>query len=134
MLLNISQDFSEKRKLIQKEVGKPLTLEERKQIGGSTITDLPIIGSSIEIYNLLTVSDQENTCWIELRTKGIVISFRSNHDTFSLVIPFYKLKVYKGGTEEYSFYKDHYFIKIWPGGHERAASFLKQILKMKSDT
>lgn len=134
MLLNVSQDFSEKRKLIQQEVGKPLTLEERKQVGGSTLSGLPIIGSSIEIYNLLTVNNQENTCSIEIRSKGIVISFRSNHDTFSLVIPFYKLKVYKGGTQEYSFYKDHYFIKIWPGGHEQAPAFLKQILKMKSDT
>lgn len=133
MLLNVSQDFSEKRKSIDQEVGKPLTLEQRKEAGGSTLTDLPIIGSSIEIYNLLTVNENENKCSIELRPKGIIISFRSNQETFSLVIPFYKLKIHKGGTKEYSFYKDHYFIKIWPGANSKSPAFLKQIIKMKSD-
>ena len=133
MLVNVSQDFTDKRKYIDQEVGKPLTLEERKKVGGSTLTNLHIIGSSIEIYNLLTVNEQDNTCSIELRSKGIVINFRSNLDTYSLVIPFYKLKIYKGGTQEYSFYKDHYFIKIWPGSNPKAAEFLKQIIRRKSD-
>jgi hypothetical protein len=29
-----------------------------------------------------------------------------------LVIPYYKLKIYKGKAEEYSLYMDHYFIKV----------------------
>lgn len=134
MLLNISHDFAAKKKTIDDQVGKPYTLAQRKELGRTTFSKIPITAASIEIYNLLTVNQQENSCSIELRPKGIIISFRSNMESYSLIIPNYKLKVYKGKAEEYSFYKDHYFIKVWASAVDpEIHSFVKQIRKNKSD-
>ncbi len=134
MLINISEGFSEKREEIDALVGKPFTLEQRQKHEKTSITGLFITAASIDIYNLLVLNEGNSQCSIEMRPKGIIISFRVKNDTFSLIIPFYKLKIYKGKAEEYSFYKDHYFIKIWAGAAEAEIhAFLKKVRNFKAD-
>lgn len=134
MLLNVSHNYAEKKGIIDAEVGKPFNLAQRKELGKTIFPDLFITAASLDIYNLLVVNEQERSCSIEIRPKGIIISFRSKSDTFSLVIPNYKLKVYKGKAEEYSFYKDHHFIKIWASAVEpEIHKFIKNITKNRSD-
>jgi hypothetical protein len=53
-----------------------------------------------------------NQCNIELRPRGLIVHFRSLLETYGLVIPYFKLKVYKGKAEEYSIYMDKHFIKV----------------------
>jgi hypothetical protein len=60
----------------------------------------------------LILDQNINTCNIELRPKGIILRFRSLLETYGLVIPYYKLKIYKGKSQEYSVYLDQYFVKI----------------------
>lgn len=135
MLVNISEGFSEKKEEIDAAVGKPFTLEERQKHEKTSITGLFITAASIDIYNLLVLNEGNSKCNIEMRPKGIIISFRAKNDTFSLVIPFFKLKIYKGKAEEYSFYRDKYFIKIWAGAAEpEIHSFVKKIRNYKADT
>lgn len=134
MLLNVSNNFSEKREEISAEVGKPFDLEMRQKLEGTGISNLPITAASIDIYNLLIPTGPEATCNFEMRPKGIIISFRGGNDIYSLVIPYYKLKVYKGRAEEYSFYKDNHFIKIFAGADQAAVhSFVKKIRNFKAD-
>ena len=134
MLLNVSDNFSEKREQITAEVGKPFTLEARQKLDGITLSNLPITAASIDIYNLLIPTGPEATCNLEMRPKGIIISFRAGNDTYSLVIPYYKFKVYKGRAEEYSFYKDNHFIKVFAGSNQAAVhSFVKKIRNFKAD-
>lgn len=134
MLLNISRDFSEKREEINALVGKPFNLEERKKFEGITIHKLIITAASIEIYNLLVLNQGQSHCNLEMRPKGILMSFRAAGETYSLVIPFYKLKIYKGRAEEYSFYKDNHFIKIRAGADEADVhSFIKKLRRYKAD-
>lgn len=134
MLLNISHNYSEKKSKIDSEVGKTFTLAQRQAWEGISLQNINITAASIDIYNLLTVNGRENTCTIEMRPNGIIISFRSMQETYALVIPNYKLKVYKGKAEEYSFYKDHHFIKIWAGSNDpEIHKFVKKIIKNKSD-
>ena len=71
-----------------------------------------ITQASIDIHNLLVLDQNRNTCNIELRPKGIIVRFRSLLETYALVIPYYKLNIYKGKADEYSVYKDQYFIKV----------------------
>ena len=134
MLINISHDYSKSKEKIDAEVGKPFSLELRKKWGGVSHQNIFITAASIDIYNLLVVNEQGNTCSIEMRPKGVIISFRSMQETFALVVPNYKLKIYKGKAEEYSFYKDHYFIKIEAGAKDPDIhNFVKKIIKNKSD-
>jgi hypothetical protein len=112
MLLNVSYNESEVKEKIETAVGKPFSLKERWAKGGIGSSKLVITQTSIEIHNLLILDNNRNTCNIELRPKGIILRFRSLLETYALVIPYYKLTLYKGKSQEYSIYKDKQFIKV----------------------
>ncbi|MDC3221390.1 hypothetical protein OAT80_02845, partial [Flavobacteriaceae bacterium] len=83
------------------------------------------------ITNLLNLDNNTNQCNIELRPKGIIVSFRSLLETYALIIPFYKLKLFKGQSNVYSIYIDKYFIKIL-AKNKNEHDFIKKINKFKS--
>ncbi len=112
MLLNVSYNEPEVREKIETAVGKPFTLKERWAMGGIGSSKLVISSTSIDIHNLLILDNNRNTCNVELRPKGIILRFRSLLETYALIIPYYKLTLYKGKAEEYSIYKDQQFIKV----------------------
>ena len=112
MLLNVSYNDKSIREKIDTEVGKPFSLKERWSMGGIGSSKLFITHTSLNIHNLLVLDQNLKTCNVELRPQGIIVRFRSLLETYGLVIPFYKLKIYKGKAEEYSIYKDESLIKI----------------------
>ena len=112
MLLNVSYNEPDIKEKVETEVGKPFTLRERWAKGGIGSSKLIITQTSIDIHNLLILDNNRNTCNIELRPKGIILRFRSLLETYALVIPYYKLTLYKGKAQEYSIYKDKQFIKV----------------------
>lgn len=134
MILNISHDYSAKKEQIDAEVGKTMSLKVRKELEGISYSNVIITAASIDIYNLLVLNEDKNTCAFEIRPKGIIISFRSQNDTFALVIPYYKLRIYKGRAEEYSFYRDSQFIKIRADKDDPDIhNFIRKIRDHKSD-
>ncbi len=92
---------------------------------------LNITSSSIDIHNLLILDQNINTCNVELRPKGVIIRFRSLLETYALVIPYYKLKLYKGKAREYSIYMDKYFIKVLADA-KTIHAFFKKVADQKS--
>ena len=112
MLLNVSYNDPKIKEKIDTAVGKPFTLKERWAKGGVGSSKLTISQTSIEIHNLLVLDNNRNTCNIELRPQGIILRFRSLLETYALVIPYYKLTLYKGKAQEYSIYKDKQFVKV----------------------
>ena len=68
-----------------------------------------------------------------MRPNGIIVGFRSLLESYALVIPYYKLVLYKGKAEEYSIYKDNYFIKIQARTKDKEIHrFVKKVLKAKA--
>tara|TARA_S200000501_G_scaffold117222_1_gene110066 strand:- start:354 stop:779 length:426 start_codon:yes stop_codon:yes gene_type:complete len=130
MLLNISYNDSNQRKLIDKVVGKTFSLQKRWGLGGIGSGKLTINSSSIDIHNLLILDHNVNVCNIELRPKGIIVRFRSLLETYGLIIPYYKLKLYKGKSQEYSIYLDNHYIKIL-ADRKGIHSFFKKINNQK---
>ena len=112
MLLNISYNQPKVWERINEEVGKTFTLLERLKLKGIGSPKLHITSASIDIHNLLILDNNSNVCNIEMRPSGIIVLFRSLLETYGLIIPYYKLKLYKGKSQEYSIYRDHYFIKV----------------------
>jgi hypothetical protein len=130
MLLNVSYNNPKVRQKIDHEVGAPFSLVERIKMNGVGSPKLFITDSSLHIQNLLILDNNRNVCNIELRPKGILVGFRSLLESYVLVIPFYKLSVYKGKAEEYSIHRDDYFLKI-SADEERIHRFIKKLMELK---
>ncbi|MGB5555203.1 MAG: hypothetical protein WBM83_11135 [Flavobacteriaceae bacterium] len=132
MLLNVSYNNPTITRKVDDEVGKPFTLKERWAMGGIGSPKLFITETSIEIRNLLILDNNTDSCNIELRPKGIIVRFRSLLETYALVIPYYKLSIYKGDFAIYSVYRDSYFIKV-RSDTKAIQKFFKKILGYKAD-
>lgn len=130
MLVIFSNTNSFQNKILLHEVGNVITLKERAEIGKSIFPNLFITTTSIQIKNLLILNNNIDTCKIEIRTKGIVIKFIALTDTYGLLIPFYKLSLYKSAPQEYTFHKDHHFIRIVAKTKE-IHNFIKNISSYK---
>ena len=132
MLLNLSYKNLEITKKVDDQVGKPFTLRERWDMNGIGSPKLYITETSLEIRNLLLLDKNVDSCNIELRPKGIIVRFRSLLETFALVIPYYKLAVYKGDLAHYAIYRDHHFIKV-RSDTKAIQKFFKKMLDLKTD-
>ncbi|MGB5370551.1 MAG: hypothetical protein WBN18_08985 [Flavobacteriaceae bacterium] len=132
MLVNVSYNNKEITKKVDEEVGQPFTLKERWAMGGIGSPKLFITEASIEIRNLLILDNNLDSCNMELRPRGIILRFRSLLETFALVIPYYKLTIYKGDFAVYSIYRDHYFIKV-RSDTKAIQKFFRKLLDYKAD-
>ena len=130
MLLNISYNEPLLIDKINEAVGKPFSLKQRLQLKGVGSGKLLMTKTSLEIHNLLVLDNNINNCNVELRPKGIIIRFRSLLETYGLIIPYFKLIVYKEKATEITFYKDHYFIRIQVSSKE-AKGFFKKVMDEK---
>lgn len=132
MLYNVSYNNKEVTRKINAEVGKPYSLPERFKFKGIGSPKLIITEASIQIHNLLILDNNRNQCNIEIRPEGIIIGFRSLLESYALVIPYYKLVIYKGKAEEYSIYRDNYFVKIEAKSTDRRIhKFIQKIMDIK---
>lgn len=132
MLLNLTENPSQTASTIDKELGGNFNSEEIEKIHGINSGLLEITSSSIDIFNLLINSPGLKTGNIEIRPDGIVIFFQADMEKFALVIPYFKLKIYKGKAMEYSVYRDNHFMKFKVTRKENH-EFFRKIRQLKFD-
>lgn len=132
MLVNVSYKNPDLEKEIDAEVGQAYSLMKRIKMGGNGSPKLWVNECSKEIDELFSLDHNNNTCNIELRPRGIIIRFRSLLETFALVIPYYKLSIYKGSSFEYSVYRDQHFMKI-KSDQEPVQVFFRKLIKKKAN-
>ena len=131
MLKNISYNNPKIIDEINNYVGKPYTILQRLKIGGIGSSKLIINSADSIIENLLNLDNNLNYCNIEIRPKGIIIHFKSLLETYGLIVPFYKLKIFKGNANEYSIYIDNFFIKV-NASEKNEHDFFKKILRLRA--
>lgn len=131
MLVNLSQDKDQLKQKIETEIGTPFGLSEREKIGGIDSGLMEITSSSIDIYNLLILNEGMSTCSVEMRPNGILIRFQAALETYALIIPYYKLKIYKGRAKEYSLYRDNYHIKV-KADQPKIHDFMRKLRQYKA--
>jgi len=131
MLVNISYNNKAQRQEIDAKVGKPFTLLQRIKLGGIGSPKLYVTASSKEIDGLFLLDHNENTCNIEVRPKGIILRFRSLLETYALVIPYYKLTLFKGTSDAYSIHFEHHKVSI-SAQSEPVRLFFKKIQQQKA--
>lgn len=131
MVKNLSYNSKKIKTLLTEVVGRPLSLTERFKLRGIGSNKLVITDASKEIVELLRLDNNINYCNIEIRKNGIIIRFRSLLETYGLIIPFYKLVIYKGESKIYSFYKDRHYIKCFVD-NENSTFFIKKVVRLKT--
>lgn len=132
MLVNVSYNNREVTRKIDQAVGKPFKLKERWAMKGIGSPKLFITETSVEIRNLLILDNNTDSCNIEMRPKGIIVRFRSLLETFALIIPYYKLTIYKGDFAIYSIYRDNHFIKV-KSDTKAIQKYFRKLLDYKAD-
>ena len=116
-----------------KIVGEPFSFFERIKMNGIGSSSLRIQGCNSEVENLLNLDNNDNRCNIEIRKKGIIVRFRALLETYALIIPFYKLKLFKGDSNVYSIYIDNYYIKVL-ANNKNVHDFFKKISKYRNSS
>ena len=131
MLANVSYNNKAQRESIDMLVGKPFTLMNRLKLGGVGSPKLHVVSSSKEIDSLFVLDHNDNTCNIELRPNGIILRFRSLLETYGLIIPYYKLTIFKGTGEAYSIHMEHHKVGI-SAKSKNVRDFFKKLQQQKA--
>lgn len=131
MLKNISYNNLNIIDEINKLVGKPYSFIEKIKRGGVGSKKLLITKADKVIENLLILDQNINNCNIEIRSSGIIIYFRSLLETYGLIIPYYKLVIFKVSENEYTFNVDSKFVKIKIKS-EKDHAFIRKIMEEKA--
>lgn len=133
MIYNVSYNDKRIRREIDATVGQPFSWVERIKMKGNGSPRLLIIRASLEITDLLKLDNNLNYGNIEIRSKGIIIGFRSLLESYAFPIPFYKLTVFKGDAYTYTFYNDTEFVQIKIASPEGSIQkFVKKLLTLKN--
>lgn len=130
MLCNVSYNDPKLEKTIVELVGKPFGLKERLTMSGIGSPKMIIRQASVEIQNLLELDHNQNSCNVELRPMGIIVRFRSLLETYALVIPFYKLNIFKGKATHYSLFGDAHKIEV--ESNEKVRKFFSKMTQLKA--
>ena len=132
MLRNVSYKNDKQEKEINNFVGKPFSLIERLKMKGIGSGKILIVDASKEIENLLILDQNINQCNIERRPKGIIIYFRVLLETYALIIPYYKLVIFKVDSDIYTIHIDHRKVKIKVKS-KKDHEFIRNILNEKAN-
>ena len=130
MIKNLSYNSKKINLVLLELVGRPFSFIERLKLGGIGSNKLVIADASKEIVELLRLDNNVNYCNIEIRKNGLIIRFRSLLETYGLIIPYYKLIIYKGESNIYSLYKDTSYIKFFVD-NKSTSLFMKKIIRLK---
>ena len=131
MLRNVSYKNEKQELEINNLVGKPFGLFKRIKEGGVGSGKLLITKADKDIENLLVLDHNLNYCIIEIRVYLIIIQFRVLLDSYALVIPYYKLVMFKVDGKEYTLNIDQKFIKIKVKGKGNHG-FFRKIMEQKA--
>lgn len=133
MILNTSYNNKETKRKIDDTLGKAFTLRERLRMRGIGSPHMEMSEASIQIANLLNLDNNRNICNIELRPNGIILGFRSLLESYGLIIPFYKLVLFKGQADTYSVHMDTYRVAIKVRPQDKSIHrFMKKLMDAKA--
>lgn len=134
MLLLVSYNDKEITRKIDTVLGKPFPLMERLKMGGIGSPKLIVTGASVQIGNLMNMDNNRNVCNIEMRPQGIILGFRSRLNAYALIIPYYKLVIFKGNAETYTLHKDTYYISFQALPNEKSVhKFVKKMIDARNN-
>jgi hypothetical protein len=134
MLLQVSYYSKEIDHLINDTVGKPFGFMERIKMRGIGSQKLVVEKANDEIELLIGDKSAQRHVNIELRPKGIIIWFRVKLDSWVLVLPYYRLTIYKS-PGQLSLYAEQWRLKLKPAYYaDMNQNFIHKLLELKSES
>lgn len=134
MLFEASYYSKKTQKEINELVGAPFSLYKRLAIGGIGSQRLLLSTTSPKIQQLL---DKQNTppyTNLEIRPKGIIMWFRVKLDNWVLVIPYYKMNIFKN-TNQLNLYCDSWKCYLSSANNLRLdMKFVEKLIRMKAES
>ncbi|MFK7756270.1 MAG: hypothetical protein AB8B53_04985 [Flavobacteriales bacterium] len=130
MLRNVSYNDPKIKREIRKAVGESYSWAERLKCGGTGSPKLKVLMASREIAERLEKDNYSNNCNIEICYQGIIIRFRSILETYGLIIPFYKLSLFKSDADSYSIFSGKHKVVV-AADNPKVHAFFKRLLDLK---
>lgn len=131
VLVNTSYNDKKINQEIDTLVGAPFGFFERIKIGGVGSPQMRIRTASKEILSLLNKNTNRDIANIELRPKGIIVRFHSRLENYALVIPYFKLNLFKGEKDSSAVFCDQHKITFEIYNKE-VSNFIKRLLSEKA--
>lgn len=131
MLVNTSYNDKKINQEIDSLVGAPFGFFERIKMGGVGSPQMRIRTASREILSLLNKNTNRDIANIELRPKGIIVRFHSRLENYALVIPYFKLTLFKGKKDSSAVFCDQHKITFEIYNKE-VSNFIKRLLSEKA--
>lgn len=130
MLRNVTYNNPQVKREIRKAVGESYSWTERLRFGGTGSPKLPVLMASKEIAELMEKDNYTNYCNVEICYQGVIVRFRSILETYGLIIPFYKLSIFKSDAGSYSIFSGEYKIVV-SAENAKVHAFFKRLLELK---
>ena len=130
MLRNVTYNNPTVKREIRKAVGDSYSWTERIRFGGTGSPKLPVLMASKEIVELMEKDTNSNYCNVEICYHGIIVRFRSILETYGVIIPFYKLSIFKSDADSYTIFSGEYKIVV-NSENSKVHSFFKRLLEFK---
>ncbi|MAJ37765.1 MAG: hypothetical protein CMC19_07570 [Flavobacteriaceae bacterium] len=131
MLVNTSYNDKKINQEIDTLVGAPFGFFERIKMGGVGSPQMRIRTASKEILSLLNKNTNRDIANIELRPNGIIVRFHSRLENYALVIPYFKLTLFKGEKDSSSVFCDQHKI-TFEVYNKQVSKFVKRLLREKA--
>lgn len=133
MIFNTSYNNKDTNRKIDEILGKAFTLKERIRLNGIGSPHMEIAQASVQIDNLLKLDNNRDLCNIEMRPNGIILGFRSLLEGYGLIIPYYKLVLFKGEADIYTIHMDAYRVAIRVRPKDKSIhKFMKKLMAAKA--
>jgi hypothetical protein len=133
MLFPHSYYSKKTEKEINALVGKPIGFIKRIRMRGIGSQRFLVSEANEEISELLTRQNTPPYTNIELRPKGIIFWFKVKLDSWVLVLPYYKLNVFKN-AEHMILYSDHWKLKLSPAHNSTFnLKFFRKLIRLKAE-
>lgn len=95
MIINTTDNNTENKQIIADLIGSPFSFVQKLKLGGIGSKRMIVEEVSPNMRSLMNVVSDINYANIELRQKGVLIRINKGLKTFTWIIPYYQLVLYK---------------------------------------
>lgn len=134
MLFKYSYYSKNTEEEIHQLVGKSIGFIDRLKMGGIGSQRFLVQEADLEITTLLNQQNTPPYTNIELRPRGIILSFRVKLDNWVLVLPYRKLSIFKS-TTTLTIHQDRWKLKLGPANNASLdLKFFHKLLNLKAES